>query len=206
MLTAESAIARKHTAISIQTKQIAMMHCQGCRVYIATYTTGKSGQAYQRIEEESGEEFWSIKAWTPPPHRRLKDPDVIITQEERVTLLVEVKWGALPGRISTDLLINPKEWEKMARLFTEPAMCRVRGPAVQNGIRYRSHDFQVAKDFYTDGKTQGVLVSDFHGLGKAKLEEFLRMWQKEKSGFLIADIDTRVCDIPSFKDVLEGNP
>ena len=85
-------------------------------------------------------------------------------------------------------------------------MCRVRGPAAKDNIRYRSHHFPVAKDFYTDVKTRGILVSDFHGLGKAKLEEFLRMWQKEKSGFLIADIDTRVCDIPSFKDVLEGNP
>ncbi len=64
MVEAEPTIAAKHIQISIQAKQIAMEVCKDCNTYIATYTSGTSGQAYQRIEEESGEEFWSLKAWT----------------------------------------------------------------------------------------------------------------------------------------------
>jgi hypothetical protein len=205
MVEVGSIIALKHIEISIQTKQIAEKYCKECCVYIATYTTGRSGQAYQRIEEKSGEEFWSLKAWTPPPHRRLKDPDLIITHNQQVTFLVEVKWGALPGWDTTDLLISPQEWCKMARLFKEPAMCRARGPAVKNGNRFRSANFQIEQDFYTNAKTQGILVSDFHGLGEANLNKFLSMWQNEKSGFLIADIHTRVGEIPSFGEMIERN-
>jgi hypothetical protein len=204
MIDTEPTIATKHIGISIQAKQIALNYCKRCNVYIATYTSGISGQAYQRIEEKSGEEFWSLKAWTPPPHHRLKDPDLIITDDQQVVFLVEVKWGTLPGRGSTDLLISPQEWGKMARLFKEPVMCRVRGPAVKSGKRYRSPDFQFVQDYHTDAKTRGILVSDFHGLGNAQLNEFLRMWQNEKSGFLVADIHTRVGEIPSFIELIAG--
>lgn len=150
MLAADSPIAEKHIDISIKVKQVADSICQHCHVYIATYTTGKAGQFYQRIEQESGKEFWSTKAWTHPPYCRLKDPDVIITHERQVKFLVEVKWGTVPGRGSTDLTMSPEEWEKMARLLSSSAMCRVRGPAVEGGRRYRSPEFRFKKDFCTD--------------------------------------------------------
>jgi hypothetical protein len=87
-------IAAKHTDISLGVKQTAARCMPQYKVYVATYTTGRAGQIYQRIEEKSGEEFWSIKAWTPPPRRRLKDPDVIVTYQDQVRFIVEVKWGA----------------------------------------------------------------------------------------------------------------
>jgi len=76
MPEADSAIARKHIDISIRTKLIAALDNLDNCVYLATYTIGDSGQSYQHIEEQSGEEFWSIKAYTPAPHLRLKDPEV----------------------------------------------------------------------------------------------------------------------------------
>jgi len=204
MYEADSAKARKHIDISIKTKHIAELHCQSYYVYVATYTTGKSGQAYQRIEEESGEEFWSIKALTLSPHHRLKDPDLILTQNERVSFLVEVKWGAIQGQKGSDLQIKPEEWAKMEQLFHEPILCRVRGPAVRSGYRYRSSDFPDVRDYLTDNKTKGVLVSDFAGMEHAKLNDFLELWKREKGSFQIADINTHFGEIPSFQEILEG--
>ena len=204
----DSAIAKKHIEISLRAKQIAQRALPGCRVYVATYTTGRSGQSYQQIEEHTGEEFWSIRAITPPPppHTRIKDLDLIITDEKQVKLLVEVKWGAVPGSMATDLRIVPDEWQKMARLLAAPAMCRVRGPAVRSGRRYRSVEFPTQRDYCTDGQTKLVLVSDFLALQRmldAEFRAFLSLWKAQKSRVLIADIHCRVGDIPSFQEVVE---
>ena len=199
---ADSAIARKHIDISLRTKLIAALDNLDNGVYLATYTTGNSGQTYQYIEEQSGEEFWSIKAWTPAPHHRLKDPDVIIIRDEEVAFLIEVKWGTIPGRPGSDLLIKPDEWGKMSRLLEAPALCRVRGPAVINGQRYRSPSFPVQLDYYTNASTKGVIVSDFRGLNQSLLQEFLRTWRQANSGFLIADIASGMGEIPSLKELL----
>jgi hypothetical protein len=90
----------------------------------------------------------------------LKDPDVIITHEKQVKFLVEVKWGAVPGNTNTDLLMSPEEWGKMARLLDRSAICRVRGPAVKDGRRYRS-PLPLQGDYSINDNTQLVLVSDF---------------------------------------------
>ncbi len=133
---------------------------------------------------------------------RLKDPDVIITRDEEVAFLIEVKWGTTPGRPGSDLLIKPDEWEKMSRLLEAPALCRVRGPAVINGQRYRSPSFPVQLDYYTNASTKGVIVSDFRGLNQSLLQEFLRTWRQANSGFLIADIASGMGEISSLKDLL----
>jgi hypothetical protein len=198
----ESTIAAKHIQISIQAKQIAMQQCKECYVYIATYTAGTAGQEYQQIEAQSGEEFWSLKAWTPAPHRHLKDPDLIITQDEEVAFLIEVKWGMIAGRFVSDLLIKPDEWEKMSRLVEAPALCRVRGPAVKKGQRYRSPSFPVQKDYFTNPLTKGVIVSDFHGVNQSFMHEFLRIWRQANSSFLLADIASSMGEIPSLKELL----
>ncbi len=203
-----SAIAKKHIEISIKTKQIADVICRGCLVYIATYTTGKSGQVYQRIEQESAEEFWSIKAWTPSPRRRLKDPDVIITRDERVKFLVEVKWGTVPGNTSTDLLMGLEEWAKMDRLLrASDIMCRVRGPAVKDGRRYKNPEFPFKKEYWTDKDSNLVLVTDFVAMKQEltpKFQWFLESWKRTSPRFLIADINTRVGEIPSFQEILQA--
>ncbi len=207
MLIGNLAIAKKHIDISIRAKQIAAGKDRDWLIYIATHAAGISGQSYQQIEEASGEEFWSIKAWTPAPHRRLKDPDVIITDSKRVKFLVEVKWGTIPGKASTDLLMSPEEWQKIARLIHSSAFCRVRGPAVEGGRRYRSHEFRIERDYWTDGETKLILITDFLEMQKAmdaKFQEFLRLWKQTIVGLLIADLHTRIGEIPSFQEILEG--
>ncbi len=203
-----SAIAKKHIEISIKTKQIAKSNCEDCRVYIATYTAGRSGQSHQPIEVHSGEEFWSIKAWTPSPHHHLKDPDVIITQGERVKFLVEVKWGTVPGRASTDLLMSPKEWAKLSQLLqTKEFICRVRGPAVRHKRRYKNTDFQITEDYKRDSKSKLVLVTDFVAMKQEltpKFQRFLESWKRTSPRFLIADINTRVGEIPSIQEILQA--
>lgn len=69
-------IADKHIRISLKVKETAEKTRPHDDVFVATFRAGANGHAYQRIEQESGAEFWSIKAWTPlpPPRRRLKDP------------------------------------------------------------------------------------------------------------------------------------
>src|SRR5437868_7584617 len=109
MADSESLIARKHTEIGIRIKATVKAFNPKLGVYIATYTVGKRGQEYQRIEAESSEEFWSIRVLSPSPRRCLKLPDAIVTQEEKVRYLVEIKWGAVADRFSSDLLIGSKE-------------------------------------------------------------------------------------------------
>ncbi len=205
MLAPDSEIARKHIAISLRVKRIASSCCSKWGSYVATYTAGSAGQAYQRIEQDSGEEFWSIKTWTPPPHRRLKDPDVLITQGERVKFLVEVKWGAIQNRPNTDLSISAEEREKIAHLLSGSALCRVRGPCVKDRRRYRSTEFQIQKDYWTDNTTRLVLVSDF-ALANRLLGpplEAVKLWERTNANILVADIDTRVGNIPSLRELLE---
>lgn len=204
-----SEIAKKHIEISIKTKQIAQVICRDCLVYIATYTTGKAGQVFQRIEEQSAEEFWSIKAWTPPPRRRLKDPDLIITHDDRVKFLVEVKWGTVPGNTSTDLLMGLKEWAKMDRLLRASViMCRVRGPAVKDGRRYKGAEFPIKIDYLTDKNSILVLVTDFAAVKRElnpKFQRFIESWKCTSPRFLIADINTRVDEIPSLQEILQAH-
>lgn len=206
MTASASSIAQKHTDISVRTKQIVNASCPDCRVYIATYRTGTAGQEYQQIEQDNGEEFWSIKAWSPLPHRRLKDPDLVITHEQQVRYMVEIKWGAIPNRKGSDLLIDDKEQEKIKNLLQDSVMCRVRGPAVENGRRYKSHEFQEQKEYWTSSKTQLLLVSDFYLMKKssnANFQESLKLWKRAYKDLLIADIQTRVGEIPSLFELME---
>ena len=83
--------ARRHIGISLQVKRMVQECSPECGVYVATCATGRAAQAYQRPERESGETFWSIKAWTDPPHARLQDPDVLVTAANRVRFAIEVR-------------------------------------------------------------------------------------------------------------------
>jgi hypothetical protein len=199
-------IAAKHTDISLRVKQIAAHCIPQCQVYVATYTAGSAGQTYQRIEEKSGEEFWSIKAWTPWPRRRLKDPDVIVTYQDQVRFIVEVKWGAIQGIDDTDLVLTPDEWRKMKDLLTGANLCRVRGPAAVDHHRYRSCEFTVQRDYYTNSETKLVLVSDFVRTKQClpvQYTEALNAWKNLTGNMLIADIKTPVDGRPSLDEVFE---
>ncbi len=202
-----SEIAKKHIDISIKTKQIATLIDKGYHIYIATYTTGKTGKCYQQIEEASGEDFWSIKAWTRYPHpHRLKDPDIIITHADRVRFLIEVKWGTVPDCGNTDLLIGQQECDKMRQLLRiQEFICRVRGPAVWDKRRYKTTDFQISETYRRNSESKFVLVSDFstmHQVMNSEFLKFIRIWKSKIPEFLIADINVGVSEIPSLRDIL----
>jgi hypothetical protein len=199
-------IAKKHIDLSIETKEIAKRAFNDCQVYIATYTTGRAGKDYQYIEEQSGKEFWSIKAWTTPPHHRLKDPDVLITLDDRVRYFVEIKWGTVLDNPRTDIVMGIEEWMKIDRLLrTSNVMCRVRGPAATEGRRFRTSEFLFEKDFTSDINSKLVLVSDFFSVKQKlpkKFEQFIELWRKTCPSLLIADINARVGEIPPFAEIL----
>lgn len=207
MTASAPSIANKHTDISVRTKQIVNASCPDCRVYIATYRTGTAGQEYQQIEQGSGEDFWSIKAWSPPPHHRLKDPDLVVTHGQQVRYMVEIKWGAMPKRKGSDLLIDSKEQAKIQNLLQGSVMCRVRGPAIENRRLYKSHEFQEQRDYWTNTRTQLLLVSDFgllKELSNADFQESVKIWKRAYKDLLIADIRTRVDEIPSLVELMEA--
>lgn len=200
--------AAKHIDISIQVKQIVARSRPQYDVYVATYTAGKRGQVYQPIEEGTDEEFWSIRALSPPPppHQRLKDPDVIVTCQDQVKFVVEVKWGALPGIDDTDLDLKADEWRKMRDLLIGSNLCRVRGPAVRNRRRYRSREFRVQSDYYTNHETKSVLVTDLRGVRRQLPElyaQLLNTWQNVTGKIYLVDIKAPIDGIPSFREILE---
>lgn len=160
--------------ISLAVKQIANRCCPSCDAYIATYTAGIAGQLYQEIEEESGEEFWSIKAWSPPPRRRKKAPDVLVVCGDKARFIIEVKWGAVAGSWVTETDLNRQEWKKTERLLRNPTECRVRGPAVKDGLRYRSQESPVQRSYFTDSDTKPIVVTEF---GRMKRVLETKYWE-----------------------------
>jgi len=196
-----------NTLTSVSGQQIA--ESKGyAQVYIATHKT----LTYHLAQQVRDEEFWGVKAWTFPPRKPLKDPDVVIAQGEQVKFLVEVKWGAVQGSTKTDLLLSPQEWGKMARLLDGSAICRVRGPAVKDSRCYHS-PLPLRGDYSINDNTKLVLVSDFRLVKEligAKLEKFLRQWKSANVDIQLADIDTGIktgvdeIKILSFQEVMEA--
>ena len=121
MPATNAAIARKHIELSIEIKKTTNIICKDFVVYLATHPTGES---YRKIEKESGEEFWSIKARTQTSHQPLKDPDIIIADDKQVRLIVEVKWGTVEGNASTDLKMTGRNGTKSPN-FLAPMQCAV---------------------------------------------------------------------------------
>ena len=209
MAVASEAKARKHTRIGIKVKRIVRDCWPAWSVYLATYT---ARQVYQCIEQESGEEFWSIKAYSFPPqrHSRTKDPDALITDGDRVRFFVEIKWGAVSGSGETDMLCTQAEWLGMAQAFHDSAVCRIRGPAVEAGHRYGSSGFAVQRDYSVDQHTKLLVVIDLHRmkrLPEGHYDKVLRAWKHASRidpSLLLADIDAPVSKIPSLRELLMG--
>ncbi len=199
--------AKKHIGISLRVKQAINTRFPDYGVYVATYTSGKTGQIYQRVEEETGEEFWSIRAWRPPLNLRLKDPDVLVTDQRVVKFVIEVKWGAISGCTTPDIRPSYDELSKMANLLSGSAYCRVRGPATHKGMRYPSIAFLNEINYWTNDETGLVVVSDFQ-MAKEMLggrySEAIHRWKSVSSSLLLADISERVGDIPSLQELLSN--
>jgi hypothetical protein len=185
------AIAEKHVKLSTRVKHIAESKGYAGQVYIATHKP----QTYRHAEQDSGKDFWSIKAWMPssPKDLSLKDPDLIITDRDRVKFFVEVKWGTV-SETYTDLKLGRKEEEKIKRLLAAQSVyCNVNGPVSEPAI-LRQH-----KKFWIDEQTQFVLVTDLSAYQGP--QSFLDLWAE--IGFRVTDSEKQVGRFPSLQEVLK---
>jgi len=196
--------ARNHVNIALRVKRIAKVCLPGHCVFLAPHNQ----RAYQDLERQSGEEFWSVKAYSssaPASGSRVKDPDAIITQGDRVCFLVEIKWGAVPGAAHTDVPLTQAEWKDLASRLRAITVCRVRGPAVKAGVRNQSHMFTDSCDYQVDCNAQLLLVANFHLMRSVlpeQCEEARRAWALARCDPHLADISERVGEIPSLPEVL----
>ncbi len=200
--------ADKHIRLSIKIKDIINKIHPEWKVYIATYTTGTAGKIYQKIEEESGEEFWSIKLHSWIDNSELKDPDLIVVSEEKTKYAIEVKWGAVKGIFDTDILnfLGYLERKKNRDAREYGRTCYVRGPAVKDTVRYRHEEFPPEKMFTVDDETQFLLVSDFCTLRDTidyqKYQKILFELEDQKDICDYLDIDNNLDDIISLRNYL----
>lgn len=196
--------AQKHIELSLKVRDIARERLPDHLVYVATHTAGKYGQLYQSLEEETGEEFWSLRIISDPTKRRLKDPDLLIAIESRAEFLVEIKWGVIAGEGKSDMIDAFQIQSEMRNALIKPAICQLRGPAVTKGQRYRTDSFKIKRKYTVDHNTKLLLVTDFASIKRILPNRFLEFKNQMKSSdFVIAaDIKDRIEGIPSVRDVL----
>ncbi len=201
-------MAEKHIQICLDIKNMIKKKCENYHVYVATYGTGKQGIPYRKREEESGEEFWSINLWQfseGKNAKKVKQPDVIVTNGSRVEYLIEVKWGTMKGYPKSDLEIEKDDFEKMISARSDGMCCRIHGPAVQDHQRYDNHEFTTEEDFKVDNQTKIVLVSDFYSVKTeldSRYKDILSRLKELENNVIFADINKRVGDIPSLQEVI----
>lgn len=198
----------KHIDISIKTKKILMD--AGLDVAMATYTTGTSGQEYMRIEEKSGETFWSIRNYSSEIPKRgtwVKAPDIVAYKDGNVKLVIEIKWGFTKLFKKSDIwsFLQPPESIKMMNMIDQSKSCRISGPYVENGNRV-----EPGKPFNLtcDGNTKYILLSDFSSLHQNSLSEFEEIMaafnaSPMKDKLILVDIEKDIAGIPSLKSYIE---
>ena len=208
------AIAQKHISVSLQIEDIVKELGLTYKTFIGTYGTGRSGQAYQTIEEESGRTYYSLKMYsTNPPlqQSQIKDPDVVIVDAHFAKYIIEVKWGYITSApIESDLfkIFKGKEYERHLQATIQGKVVRVRGPACAKGIRYRSNQFTFIQNYEVMNNTKYLVISDFYNLHRQSPDQFNKLYQniiKNKDNMIFLDIKQEVMDIPSLKDWLVNN-
>jgi len=198
------AIARKHVDVAVRLKRIATDCCPDNCVYLATHTQ----QAYQDVEKQCGAEFWSIRAYSEPDPTRgcyVKAVDAIITLGDRVRFVIEIKWGAVPGKARTDMLLTQADWLNVAARLRSIVVCRVHGPVVKPGVRYQSPVFAESCDYAVADHARRLLVADFSSMRRVlpeQYEEACRVWALAGCDPPLADINERVGEIPSLRAAL----
>ncbi|MCL4396706.1 MAG: hypothetical protein M1482_18205 [Chloroflexi bacterium] len=186
--------AKKHVRISNKVKQIAESLGYADHVYAATHAFGQMAKVFHEAELESGEQFWSIKAWkrAVPRARGLKNPDLVITDTKRVMVFVEVKWGTVAGP-DTDLRLGLKDVEKLRCLLrAQSVFCNINGPVGELPAKLLHREFSI------DEQTQFILVTDIPTA--PKLRSHLDRW--DEIGFLVTDIEKCVGRFRPVRDEL----
>ena len=205
--TASIQKAQKHVKISLEVRDVINKIYPKYCVYIATHTAGRHGGNYRKTEEESGKKFWSLKLLSSPERKKLKDPDVIVSDGNKVKYLIEVKWGVINGCSATDADISKPERGKIEQARHLGGICHIRGPAITNGQHYYSKEFVEKKKSEVDTDTKFVLVSDFQTmkdvLPTKKYEDILFQLKEQSDIFVLADIHKHVDDIPSLQEIIQ---
>jgi hypothetical protein len=94
----------------------------------------------------------------------------------------------------------------MRDLLTGANLCRVRGPAAVDHRRYRSHEFTVQRDYYTNSETRLVLVTDLVLTKRCLPDQYaqaLNAWKNVTGNMVIADINIHVDGMPSLREIFE---
>ncbi len=204
--------ANKHIKICIAVKKI--IENAELKIYLATHLTGRAGKIYGSLEEQTGEEFWSLRMYsskTPDERSRVKDPDIIAVKNDRIKYVVEVKWGFVSNYTnSTDLMSIFKETEmnEIKNMIDKSQVCRVIGPKVYGSTRVNQNK---KFNFFRNEETKFLLVSDFTGLyneQRSVFDEFQELFHTNYSDYddklLILNIDKDVGNIQPFANYLKS--
>lgn len=206
-------IADKHIQISLEVKKGTEKLNRELKTYLATYTTGTSGTIYKKLEEQSGEEFWSLRMHSskdPDNTDGVKDPDIIVVKNKEIKYVIEVKWGFIGNYTnSTDLMsiFDRNEMVKIKDMIDNSQVCRAIGPKVYCGtIVNQNKKFNLLRN----EETQFLLVSDFTGLynnQRSVFNEFKELFRTNYSDYkdrlITIDIDKDVENIQSFANYLK---
>lgn len=198
--------AKKHVQISLEVRDIINHTCPKYCVYLATHALGRHGVNYQKIEEESGEKFWSLPFYSQISREgKLKEPDLIVTDGNVVKYLIEVKWGAIEGCPDTDAFISENDRGKIKNAHHFGKKFKIRGPVIKDSKRY-DKESRECKYFDVDKNIKFILVSDFQKMKDVfpskKYQDILSQLKEIRETFIIADIHKRVDDIPSLKKII----
>ena len=202
--------ADKHIRISIEVKKIIEKFNSEFKTYLATYTASKT---YQKLEEQSGEEFWSLRMYNskiPDNASRAKYPDIIVIKDNMIKYVIEVKWGFIGNYTnSPDLMsiFDEAEMNKIKKMIDKSQVCRALGPKVYCGTRLNKNE---EIDFFRSEETMFLLVSDFKGLYKKQrsiFEDFKDQFSIDYSDYIgrliILDIHESVENIQSLDNYLK---
>lgn len=196
-MSSSLAIARRHVTLSLTIKRLAESKGFAGSVYIATHALRRAAPFYRQSEHESGENFWSIKAWMPssPREVNLKDPDLIIAEAGKVKFFIEVKWGTISG-IDTDLKLSRKERSEIGRLLgASAAYCNVNGPVHEPPSRRQK------QTFWLDEKTRFIFATEISAASRSF--SLLDAW--EATGFQVTNIAKRIGRFSSFEEVFDAS-
>lgn len=205
--TASIQKAQKHVKISLEVRDAINKTYPKYCVYLATHAVGRHVVNYQKIEEESGENFWMLPFYSQISREgKLKEPDLIATDGNVVKYLIEVKWGAIEGCSETDAFISENDRDKIKNAHHFGKKFKIRGPVIKDSKRY-DKESRECKYFDVDKNIKFILVSDFQKMKDvfpSKKYEFLLSQLKEQNDiFVLADIHEHVDDIPSLQEIIQ---
>lgn len=190
--------AEKHIQICIKSERISKKKHPNYGVYIATHPQAE----YKKIEKASGKDFWSLILYSERTNPgKIKEPDIILTESNRVKYVIEVKWGALNGSKDTDIKELFDVIDNIERIRYEGCICTRNGPVVSDGYLNNKKNYKELV-YSLDNSTKILVVSDFALIKDKKPNIFSQLKKELNNIVILADINRRVDDIPSLQEII----